>query len=36
LDYLLPGSWSYGNKKDTVNGAILGMAVMAISLLLIN
>ena len=36
LDYLLPGSWSYGNKKDTVNGTILGMAVMAISLLLIN
>ena len=36
LDYLLPGSWSYGNKKDTVNGTILGMAVMAISLLMIN
>ena len=36
LDYLLPGSWKYGNKKDTVNGTILGMAVMAISLLLIN
>jgi len=36
LDYLLPGSWRYGNKKDTVNGAVLGMAVMAVSLLLIN
>lgn len=36
LDYLLPGSWMYGKRKDTVNGAIIGMAVMAISLLLIH
>ena len=36
FDYLLPGSWKYGNKKDTINGTIVGMAVMAISLLLFD
>jgi len=31
---LLPGSWKYGSNKDFINGLVLGMAVMAISLIL--
>ena len=31
---LLPSSWEFGNKKDTLLGLILGMFIMAISLII--
>jgi len=31
---LLPSSLKFGNKKDFINGLVIGMAVMAISLLI--
>ncbi len=34
FDYLLPTGLKYGKKRDVINGVVIGMAVMAISILI--